>query len=457
MTPTARIYADVTGPVATFTARDGHTEPIRTTGAEDIRHAVVRRAATEAKAAGTTLELVTSGDRGEHHLLVAADGTLAPYLDDATPPLRADRTHEPADGIPERPPLPPITARDAATTPALPDTESPGLSGHPSAEATDSGSSELTDVQNPDVPVSDAATARASFIDASPGAGSRSWLTRVFGVKVPPSARQLEHDRQVALVSRQWAGCRTIAIANGKGGVGKTLTTAMLAAVYGRHGGGNVLAWDNNDTRGTLGWRTETGMYDTTIRDLLPATGDLLSPAAGVSDITRYVHHQAADRYDVLRSNPELLAVDQRLTTDDFDQLMQVAARYYRLVVFDSGNDESADRWLRMIDSTHQLVIPTLTAPESAESAALLLDALRGRDDHSRQLVDAAVVIITQSEPSTAADARRIAAGFEGRVRDVRTIPFDPALKSGALRFDYLRPATRAAWLAAAAAVADGL
>ena len=117
-----------------------------------------------------------------------------------------------------------------------------------------------------------------------------------------------------------------------------------------------------------------------------------------MSDITRFVHHQPADRYDVLRSNPELLATDQRIATAEFDLLMQVAARYYRVVVFDSGNDESAERWLRMVDSSYQLVIPTLAAPESAESAALLLDALRGRDERSAVLADNAVVIVTQSE-----------------------------------------------------------
>ena len=70
-------------------------------------------------------------------------------------------------------------------------------------------------------------------------------------------------------------------IANQKGGVGKTMTTAMLSAVYARVGGGNVLAWDNNDTRGTLGWRTEQGLYDTTLRDLLPEASRLLALGAG--------------------------------------------------------------------------------------------------------------------------------------------------------------------------------
>src|SRR5699024_977138 len=156
-----------------------------------------------------------------------------------------------------------------------------------------------------------------------------------------------------------------------------------LAAVYAREGGGNVLAWDNNDTRGTLGWRTEQGLYDTTLRDLLPAAAGLLEQSAGVSDVSRFVHHQATDRCDGLRSNPELLATDQLIAASESDLLMRIAARYFRRVVVDSGNAESADRWLRMIDSSSQLVIPTLANPESAESAALLLDALRRRDEHS--------------------------------------------------------------------------
>lgn len=234
------------------------------------------------------------------------------------------------------------------------------------------------------------------------------------------------------------------------------MTTAMLSAVFARHGGGHVLAWDNNDTRGTLGWRTEQGLYDTTLRDLLPAAADLLHPSAGVSDISRYVHHQATDRFDVLRSNPELLAADQRITTEQFDLLMQVAARYFRLVVFDSGNDESADRWLRMIDSSWQLVIPTLASPESAESAALLLEALHTRDEHSAALAENAVVVVTQAEPASR-ETRRIVDGFSGQVRAVTVIPYDPALKSGALQFDTLRPATQHAWLRAAAVTAEGL
>ena len=417
-----RAYATVSGPHVTFVTLDGHAESIHAAPDEDVRHAIVRRATDEARRTGATVELITSGDRGDHRLLVAPDGHLTP-LEPAEPVATATiPTTTYGEEVSEEAPQP--------TAPDTPDAAAAEPSARPSFLA----------------PASDLAT------------GSRGWrkFAQRLGITIKPSAAERQRTVWTSVVSRQWAGCRTIAVANGKGGVGKTMTTAMLSAVYAREGGGNVLAWDNNDTRGTLGWRTEQGLYDTTLRDLLPEASHLLALGAGVSDITRFVHHQAADRYDVLRSNPELLATDQRIASAEFDLLMQVASRFYRLVLVDSGNDESAERWLRMVDNSYQLVIPTLATPESAESAALLLDALRGRDERSSLLADRAVVVVTQSEPSAAA-AFRIADGFRDHVRAVQMIPFDPALKAGPLRFDALRRRTRDAWLATAAAVAEAL
>ncbi len=431
-TTVLRARATVTGTSATFLTPDGRLEHLPNPDGDDIRQVIVRRAATDAARTETPVELVTTGDRGDHHLLIHPDGTI-------TPTTR--RTHPAA-------PTPLDTDSGAVERDRLTDDDN-SLASPPEPQDATNPVSQSGGQETP---------ARRSFIEPDPATPTPvSWwdgvLARV-GLReslVVVAQRQAERD-----AARHWAGCRTVAVVNGKGGVGKTMTTAMLAAVFARLGGGNVLAWDNNDTRGTLGWRTEQGLYDTTLKHLLPAAPGLLAPTAGVADIARFVHHQSDDRYDVLRSNPELLAADQRITEGEFDLLMQVASRYYRVVIFDSGNDESAPRWLRMIDSAYQLVVPTTGSPESAESAALLLDALRGRDHRSRILAENAVVIVTEAEPDPRT-TDRIVDGFTGHVRAVARIPFDPALKSGPLRFDTLRPVTRDAWVRATAAVAHGL
>src|SRR3546814_10876267 len=92
-----RAYATVTGPTATFVSPGGRREPVTATGDEDIRQAVLRRATDEARGTGTPVELVTSDDRGTHHLLVGTDGAPAPIATEppthiTTDPLDIERT-----------------------------------------------------------------------------------------------------------------------------------------------------------------------------------------------------------------------------------------------------------------------------------------------------------------------------------------------------------------------------
>lgn len=428
-----QVFAEVTARDARYRGPGADAEDsLIATGDDDARSMVLRRTVWEARHIGGPVELNTAGDHGTHRIIVSPDGTIAAGA-------LNDDIDEFAGAFDNAIDLDPGAVADLSQVPRISYTAQRTI---------------VPDTAEPSLPE------RASFIEPevllAPASGMSGVLTRL-GITIKPRAGQTLHLENVRATARHWGGCRTIAVVNGKGGVGKTMTSAMLAAVFARNGGGSVLAWDNNDTRGTLGWRTESSRHDATVQEALAAAEQLLAGGAAAADVAGYVHHQTDDRYDVLRSNPQLLAARQRIGRAEFDQLLRVATRYYRLVIFDSGNDESADRWLRMIDSAAQLVVPTLAAPESAESAALLLEALSARDDHSARLARDAVVVVTQAEPGSPAGVKRVAAAFDGMVRAVHQIPFDSGLKGGPLRFDALRPATRRAWVAAAAEVASGL
>lgn len=285
--------------------------------------------------------------------------------------------------------------------------------------------------------------------------GLRGLLGRL-GLATGPSPSELAERHDVQLVSRHWPGPRTIAVVNGKGGAGKTPTTVLLSAVLARHGGSGVLAWDNNETRGTLGWRTEQGPHEAHVLDLLPHAERLMQPTARAADLAAFVHHQTHDKFDVLRSDPAMLPHQQRLTAQDFDAVHQVATKYFRLIVVDSGNDETAPHWLRMVDHADQLVLATTTRPDHAEAGRLLLKALRVRDERSARLAGSAVAVVSQADREEAS-ADTIAAGYDGLVRATVTVPYDRALRAPWLRLDRLQPTTRRAYLRAAAAVAEGL
>ena len=295
--------------------------------------------------------------------------------------------------------------------------------------------------------------------------GWRGTLTRL-GFRMDPSEEELSEREDIRTVSQHWPGPRTIAVVNRKGGANKTPTVVMLSAVLARYSGAATVAWDNNESQGTLGWRTEKGAHDRSVLDLIDSSQSLLSPATNAAEIAKFVHHQTADKFDVLRSD-ENEEGDHEVTAEEVDIAHQVLTRYYRLVVMDSGNTARAANWRRMIDHTNQLVVPVTAIEDRAEAARLTLQTLESRGGHDAELARNAVVIVSESTDAKRSmtgdalkrakdEAQRIADGFEPFVRAVVRIPYDPAMVNGPIRYEALQPATQRAWLAAAAAVADG-
>lgn len=276
------------------------------------------------------------------------------------------------------------------------------------------------------------------------------------GLKVQASQAQCQQWEDERTVSQHWPGPRTIAVLNGKGGAGKTPTSILLASNFARLGSGSVVAADGNVTRGTLGWRTEQGPHNATILDMVPQTEALMDPSARNGDVAAYTHHQTIDQFDVLRSNPLLLSTEQKLSPEELDGIQQVLTRYYRMIIWDTGNDEGDSLWLRIVSHADQIVVATTTRTDHAEAGRLLLQGLSGRDERSAALAANAVVVISQADREEP-PATSLVDGFAGIAREVVTIPYDRAMREQWLRSDKLAPATRAAWLHAAAAVARGL
>ena len=318
-------------------------------------------------------------------------------------------------------------------------------------------------VSQQQVPGQPAATARRDLRDApsflapptiGPAQHGLAGLLNKLGFSVPPSASERAERDDVHAVSRHFPRRRTISVANQKGGANKTPTVVNLSSVFARYGGGGVAAWDNNETMGTLGWRTEQGGHDSTVLDLLAAASDLLSPGAERADLSRFVHHQPGDKYEVLRSAAD---GEHVVTADEVDLVHRVLAKYYRLIVMDSGNSAGAPNWRRMVELTDQLVIPTTTVEDKKEGARLTLTAVSRVSERGAELARNAVVIVSEAEAKDTSIANAYAEDFRPYVRDVVVVPFDPALKNGVIRHDALRSSTQRAWLAAAAAVSRGL
>ena len=459
---------------------DGTFHALRASNVEDARMEALELLRRFAGDVGGPVTVRSTEPSGVFDFLINPDGsTHLPARDypapaQPTPPTPPQPATQPAEHTetpttaPSPAPAPTTTTPPAALPPAVTQPTAPVVA-QPAPARPPAGAALGADEREPSVPAPvhqprrrevQAELRRQSLLEEittqGPAHHGVRGMLNAMGLKLAPSKAELMERENITKISRHWVGPRTIAVVNGKGGSSKTPSTILLAALLARYGGGNVIAWDNNSTRGTLGWRTESGGHDATVADLLPRASHLLGNEARASDLEAFTHHQSVDRFDVLRSDPTQLASEQPADEVSFRAVHAVLARYYRIILIDTGNDESLPAWSSMIERTDAIVVPTITRPEHAESARLLLDGLARSGRHGERLAEQATVIVSQASASEPSPAHYVEI-FNGMARCAVGIPYDPAMSNSPLLLDSLGAASRRAWLAAGAAMTDAL
>jgi MinD-like ATPase involved in chromosome partitioning or flagellar assembly len=347
--------------------------------------------------------------------------------------------------VPVPPPAPPLPPRAITTFPS----DSPG--------AFDG--SVMIGQPEPMTLTADEFARRRATRSAEPVArlGARAALRRAtLGlVRLGPGARELAYRNDVEMVRRNFGGLRQVTVVNPKGGAGKTVAALLLAMTFGQRRGGYVLAWDNNETQGTLGMRAQQDYHSRTVRDLLRDLPHFEGAHGRVGDLSQYVRAQGEGMFDVLASD-ESATAGEMLTAAAFGQLREVVSRFYKLIMVDTGNNVRAANWQAAIDATDQLVVTMSARNDSAETAARMLDHLEqtGR----QRLVRQAVTVVSMPPSRKDIDLPSIRRHFAARTRVVLLAPYEGLIDTGEpLRYAQLSAATRNAWLKIAAAVAEGL
>lgn len=248
----------------------------------------------------------------------------------------------------------------------------------------------------------------------------------------------------------------TASFMNDKGGVGKTTDALCIAAAAGRIRGGDVIAWDANETRGTMGFRALKDRHSRSVVDFLQEAAQDFTTVEGSrrTTLTRYTRGQGDNKFSVLASDESRKKQDQ-VDGDAFRTVHEIVGRFHSLIIVDTGNNHEVSHFKAALAATDQLVIPVSPGEDGAYAAELMLDNFIswGYGD----LVKNAVVLLHDSATQHG-DARAIAAKFENRVRTILPIPFDRVLDAGGeIDFDALEPTTRAAYQTAAAAISHGL
>jgi MinD-like ATPase involved in chromosome partitioning or flagellar assembly len=306
----------------------------------------------------------------------------------------------------------------------------------------------------------------ADFLNSRPpvpvGPARQGWqgtIRRMSGGLISPAPGGVEVSRRaaVASVQRSLEGPRTIVVLNPKGGAHKTTATLLIAATFGIHRGGYTLAWDNNETMGTLGVRAQAADHTNTAVDLLRDLEDFAySSTARVGDLDSYVRNQGEARFDALASDLDPAGA---ASIDDvaFRKLHAALSRFYRVLIIDTGNNMRASNWEAAVETADQLVVVSTIREDTGYGAASLLDGLRQKG-HADKVAQAVTILASPAKTADKQLSRRLHDHFRQLTRAVVDVPYDPALVAGGpLNIDALAPRTREAWLYATASIAEGL
>ena len=268
-------------------------------------------------------------------------------------------------------------------------------------------------------------------------------------------ARPEQEDRAVSVLRRKLGKPRVLAFANPKGGVHKTTATVLAAATIGSVRGRGVLAWDDNELRGTLGLRAGSARHARTIRHLVSELLEIenMHGDALLSHLDDFLRHASDGSYDVLagEENPRFA---QRLDQSTVRRVMDLLRRTHDVICVDTGNNVESLNWQTVMRSADQLVLTTVPREDAAFTADWMLDVLNetGMED----LVDNAVTLISCPSPGKLPLLDDLAKHFATRTRAVAVVPYDPALEVGSsIEYSVLQPETRQAWLRAAAVMIE--
>ncbi|HEY3010124.1 MAG TPA: AAA family ATPase [Micromonosporaceae bacterium] len=271
----------------------------------------------------------------------------------------------------------------------------------------------------------------------------------------PAQSNGAATDRAISVLRGELGTPRVIAFANPKGGVHKTTATVLAAATVGGVRGRGVIAWDDNELRGTLGLRAGSARHARTIRHLVADLAEIeASYGLELTDrLDDYLRHASDGSYDVLagEENPHFA---QRLDQHTVRRVLELLRRTHDVICVDTGNNVESANWQTVLQAADQLVITTLPREDAAFTADWMLDLLR--DVGLGQLVAEAVTLLSCATPGNSPLLDDLSAHFASRTRAVVVVPYDGALETGSsIEYGSLHPETRRAWLRAAAVMLE--
>jgi MinD-like ATPase involved in chromosome partitioning or flagellar assembly len=229
----------------------------------------------------------------------------------------------------------------------------------------------------------------------------------------------------------------------------------LAAAAVGSVRGRGVLAWDDNELRGTLGLRAGSARHARTIRHLI-ADLALVESSHGAEltgRLDEYLRHASDGSYDVL-AGEESPRFAHRLDQHTVRRVIELLRRTHDVICVDTGNNVESANWQTVLQAADQLVVTTVPREDAAFTADWMLDLLH--EVGMGEMADNAVTLLSCPTPARSPLLHDLERHFATRTRAVAVVPYDPALETGSsIEYGQLQHETRQAWLRATAVMVE--
>jgi len=270
-----------------------------------------------------------------------------------------------------------------------------------------------------------------------------------FRLRPARTSEEVQYRRAVERIRQPLPGTPLIVVANPKGGSGVTPTVVLLSALFARHRGGQVVAWDANEACGTLADRAAVCSGPDSVWDVLGHARQLCSPNADASGLGRFLQRQPT--LDEILASDNAPGGSACVGTQECAAIWAVLRRHRSMVIADTGDNDRAEAFRWALGHATQLVVPVIGRRDAVVAALRLLDGIA--DNGHEELAAGAVIVLAAGGDTGMVNETLTAAGIQRVLR----VPFDPALAGGErIVVTRLSRATVSAWTEVAAAVADG-
>lgn len=269
-------------------------------------------------------------------------------------------------------------------------------------------------------------------------------------LKPKPGEEELLHRAALAMVRSSFPAPRVITVANVKGGSGKTPTALILAEQLAKLRRESIVAWDANETRGTLGVRAGVQTPVHTVMDVLEFTEWLSRPGSAVGDLAGFLRRQESGA--LILASSEDAGEMRSLDAGQCATVRQLLMSRYSTIVIDTGNNEAAATFQFSTAAADVLVVPLPAKEDHLWAAGRMLEGLYQRQE-TRHLPHKAIAVVTDAGGAKLPpEAER---WFKEHLWQLLYVPADPEIVEGPIRVDSLSQASQNAWTLVAAAVAE--